>query len=69
MGVARQFSSFIYLVLILAATALLFSNVRLFITICYGTLNKNLISNATSDLTHLELYCALWLAANAFLLM
>jgi hypothetical protein len=42
---------------------------RFFIHVSFGTLNKLLISNATSDLTHLELGCLTYLAAAAVLIM
>jgi len=69
MGVARELSLAVFFVLMICSVALLYSNLRLFISISFGTLNKDLISNATPDLTHLELFCACLLTLNAFFLM
>jgi len=68
-GVARELSLVVYFIVVISSVALLYSNLRLFTSIAFGALNKNLISNATNDFSHLELFCALFLAAHAFLLM
>jgi NADH-quinone oxidoreductase subunit M len=56
MGIARQLSLVVFLVLIFTSVLLLYANIRLFMNICFGTMNNNLISNPVADLTHLELF-------------
>lgn len=48
--------------------ALLFANLRLFMSISFGTLNTERVSNAVSDLSHLEVFSAFFLLFNAFAL-
>jgi len=58
-----------YFVLVAAFVTLLYTNIRLFSTICFGSADNKVISNAISDLTHLELFSCFILAINAIILM
>jgi len=69
MGVARELSLLVFGLLVISSVCLLYANLRLFITVSFGTLNKNLISNAVSDLSMLELFCMSLLILNGFLIM
>lgn len=68
-GAARKLSLLVYLILIISSVCLLYANLRLFMFICFGTINKNLIHNSVSDLTFLEVYCLILLTLNGFILM
>lgn len=57
------------MVLAFGNVLLLYANVRLFTSVCFGTLNKNFISNAAPDATHMELFILLFLLFNALGLM
>jgi len=69
MSAAKSFSILTYVVLIVSATCLLYANVRIFIAMFFGNLNKDRIPNTLSDFTHLELFCALFLVFSALTLM
>ena len=68
-GIGRELSLFVFAILIVSSVLLLYSNLKLFIHICFGPLNKNLISNSASDLTALELLCAGFLVGFSFSLL
>lgn len=68
-GIAKSYSLLAFAVIIVCSVLLLYSNLRLFTSICYGNINKNLISNSLSDLTHLEMHAVALLVLNALCLL
>lgn len=54
-----------FIVIIVSSVLLLYSNLKMFINICFGTIADGKISNTVSDLTHLELVAVLTLVVYA----
>jgi NADH-quinone oxidoreductase subunit M len=57
MGIFKKLSLPAICVLILSSILLLYSNLKLFMSMCFGTLNSKFVPVLITDLTHLELFC------------
>jgi len=55
------------LIISVSLVLLLFANLRLFMFICFGTVNENYIPVFITDLSHVELFCLLMFVLNAFI--
>lgn len=64
-GIIHSTSIYFYLVVVACSVMLLYANLRLFTSLCFGNLKSEEISNAAQDLTHVELvtiFCAAFLS-------
>jgi NADH-quinone oxidoreductase subunit M len=68
MAIFKNFGLSFSILVFCSCVLLLYANLRLFMYVCFGTINDNYISPAISDFGHVELAVSLILFLNAFLM-
>lgn len=68
-GVIHKMSLLAFFILVISFVALMYSNIKMFIHICFGSIGPNSIGAASYDFTHNELVVVMLLIANCIILM